>query len=52
MRKAGFPGARFAGRQATRYHRRGRYFVDEKFTSSGFGECLAGRPKVFLATRA
>jgi hypothetical protein len=50
MRKAGFPNARFAGRQPTRYHRRGRYFVDEKFTSSGSFECLAGRPKIFLAT--
>jgi hypothetical protein len=50
MRKAGFAKARFGGHQHTRYHRRGRYFVDDKFTSSGSFECLAGRPKIFLAT--
>jgi hypothetical protein len=49
MRKAGFPGARYGGRQQTRYHRHGHYYVDEKFTSSGLSECLAGHPKVFLA---
>lgn len=51
MRKAGFPGARLGGRQKTAYHRRGRFFVDEKFTSSGESECLAGHPKLFVAAK-
>jgi hypothetical protein len=49
MKRAGFPTARFAHAQTTRYHRHGHYYVDEKFTSSGEFQCLAGRPKLFLA---
>jgi hypothetical protein len=50
LKRAGFPHARYGGKFVTRYHRHGRYFVDEKFTSSGFSECLKGKPRVFLAS--
>ena len=49
VRRAGWPHARFAGPQSTRYHRHGRFYVDEKFTSSGEFTCLSGKPKIFLA---
>lgn len=49
VKKAGFPEAHFAGSQPTQYHRRGHFYVDEKFTSSGGFTCYTGSPKIFLA---
>lgn len=46
-RRAGFPGARYAGPRTRIGARRGRPFIDSGFTSSGYRECgLRSGPRI------